>query len=60
MRPAIWFSIWGGDGGEEVGAGPLGEQIRLLTQGLQQGGETAFFIDGEDEGEPLQIEQGKF
>ncbi len=49
----------GGDGGKEGGIRPLGQQIRLLLEGLQQGGEAALLTDGEDEGEPLQIEQGK-
>lgn len=49
----------GRDIGEEGGLWPLGQQVGLLAQGLQQGGETALLTDGEDEGEPLQIEQGK-
>ncbi len=49
----------GGDGGKEGGFRPLCQQIRLCFEGLQQGGQAALFTDGEDEGEPLQIEQGK-
>lgn len=49
----------GGDGGKEGGFRPLCQQIRLCFEGLQQGGQAALFADGEDEGELLQIEQGK-
>lgn len=49
----------GGDGGKEGGFRPLCQQIRLCFEGLQQGGQATFLADGEDEGEPLQIEQGK-
>ncbi len=49
----------GSYGGKEGGLRPLCQQIRLCFEGLQQGGQAALFADGEDEGEPLQIEQGK-
>lgn len=53
------FQLWG-NGGKEVGLRALGQQVGLLLQGIDQSGEAALFADGEDEGEPLQIEQGKF
>lgn len=37
----------------------LCQQVCLLFQGMEQGGEAALFTDGKDEGESLQIEQGK-
>lgn len=53
------LQLWS-DRGKEGGIGPLGQQVGLLLQGIEQGGEATFFTDGEDKGEPLQIEQGKF
>ena len=49
----------GGDGGKEGWCRPLGQQIALLAQGIEQGGEAALLADGEDEGEPLQIDKSK-
>ncbi|MNE29036.1 hypothetical protein D3C80_1225030 [compost metagenome] len=48
-----------GDGRKEAGIRPLGQQIGLLAQALQQGGKAALLTHGKDEGEPLQVDQGK-